>query len=79
VREDHLYMDEGGGEEMLLGDYVHNGFSIRVEDLSFNDNYPTINTVDVSFNLKLQDLSTDPATTLETMNFGAQVQPRNRL
>jgi prepilin-type N-terminal cleavage/methylation domain-containing protein len=81
-REDNLYMNLGGGEELLIGDYAQGGFGIKVDDLSFSDNYdgvnPVTNTVDINLDLKLVDLSADPAVILETMNFNAQVQPRNR-
>jgi hypothetical protein len=77
-RQDSMYMDQGSGEELLIGDYSQGGFSIKVDDLVFNDNYPTTNIIDVDFTLKLLDLSTNPADTLETMDFSAQVQPRNR-
>ena len=77
-RQDNMYMDQGTGEELLVGDYTQGGFSIKVDDLVFTDNYPTTNVININFTLNLLDLGSSPAETLETMNFSAQVQPRNR-
>jgi len=79
TREDNLYMDRGSGEEILVGDYSEGGFGIKVDDLTFTDNYPTSNIVDINLSLKLLDLKVNPAVELgESMVFSAQVQPRNR-
>jgi prepilin-type N-terminal cleavage/methylation domain-containing protein len=82
ARQDNLYMNQGSGEELLIGDYSRGGFGIKVAALSFSDNYdgadPTTNTVDIDLSLKLLDLTVVPAVTLETMDFDSQVQPRNR-
>ncbi len=85
TREDNMYMNlcSGGGcDEILIGDYMEGGFSIKVNTLAFVDNFdgvdPTTNTVNISLSLNLMDLKSNPAELLETMNFNAEVQPRNR-
>jgi len=73
-----LYKNEGGTDELILGDYNENGLAIRVADLTFTDD-PTANLVTVSMQVQLTKVMPDSSvTTLETVSFTASAKPRNR-
>ncbi len=62
--------------ETLLGDYTFEGFGMRVESLTFTDNYGTVNTITIDLVVRVTSLAT--GNDLNRLQFTTQVYPRNR-
>lgn len=65
--------------EILLGDSTFDNFSMSVSGLTFSDNYPTKNSIEITLSVNLlETISGGGTTVLETRTFHTEVYPRNR-
>lgn len=66
-----------GDELILLGDYTCEGFGMRVQNLTFTDNFGiTANTISINLQVEIYDLAS--GSSLDTMTFSTQAYPRMR-
>ncbi len=73
-----FYKNDGAADQILLGDYMEQGISLNVADLTFTDNLAN-NLVTVAMQLQLVETYPDQSTAvIETRDFNASAQPRNR-